>query len=182
MNKETLLKLRTQPDSKAVKVRKINGGDFEYLPIESVRKYLHDVFGLYTINITKCEYYPEATQVMVTVSITVNIDGEAITVDGVGSSIATLPKDGKNSNSFEMALPHAKSDAIKNAAIELGALFGSELNTGYEFGKGVDTSITAKIHACKSVDELAVLFGELNARDQKKYKHEFTKAEINLNN
>lgn len=144
---EDLSKFKTllskQPDIKKVKEHpfisvKINGQTvkYKYIPIEEIQNNLDSLFlGLYTIEVRDVKTFVNSVMVTLRINYFHPVFKMWLFVDGVGASSLQVNKD-KNptdlselkQDSVVMALPKAKTEALKNAAKELGNKFGRSLN------------------------------------------------------
>jgi len=109
----------------------------KYLPIGRVEYLLRRIFTLYKIEVLKTGVIFNAIEVTVRVQVKNPITGEWISHDGVGAcELQTMKDTGSlkldmsnvNKSAVQMALPIAKSLAIKDACDHFGKLFGSNLN------------------------------------------------------
>lgn len=109
-------------------------GPHEYLPIEKVKWLLVRIFGRYTWKITHC--YQIFNSIVVVGTLTVPLPGGGIwQMDGIGAMVAqsdagaTIADISKiKADAMQKGAPSASSYALKNAAEQLGRVFGSELN------------------------------------------------------
>jgi hypothetical protein len=111
--------------------------DHNYVPIDKVEYLLKKLFKLYKIEVLKTGMLLNAVEVTVRVHYLHPVVNEWMFHDGVGAQELQTQKDSGNlkldmSNvnrgAVTMALPIAKSLAIKDAADHLGKLFGADLN------------------------------------------------------
>lgn len=135
--------LSGQPDKKKVKEHpfisiKINGKQqpYKYIPIEEIQNNLDSLFlGLYSIEVRDTKTFVNSVMVTVRINYFHPVFKMWLFVDGVGASSLQVNKD-KNptdlselkQDSVVMALPKAKTEALKNAAKELGNKFGRTIN------------------------------------------------------
>ncbi len=127
--------------------------DFNYLPIERVEWLLKTFFKTnYKIEVIKTGTLLNAIEVTVRVHYREIGSGEWQFHDGVGakeiqtkSGTGSLMLDMSNINrgAVEMALPIAKTIAIKDACDHFGQLFGSDLNRKGQMSYAEDTKIQA---------------------------------------
>jgi len=125
--------------------------DFNYLPIERVEWLLKTFFKTnYKIEVIKTGTLLNAIEVTVRVHYREIGSGEWQFHDGVGakeiqtkSGTGSLMLDMSNINrgAVEMALPIAKSLAIKDACDHFGKLFGSDLNRKQQMTYAEDTKL-----------------------------------------
>jgi hypothetical protein len=128
--------LNQQPPDKWVKEHPYIRG-FKYLPIDKVEYLLKKLFRAYKIEVTESKMLLNAVTVCVRIHYQDPVTGEWAFHDGVGAKELQTQKDSGNlkmdmSNinrgAMEMALPIAKTVAIKDACDHFGRLFGSDLN------------------------------------------------------
>ena len=107
----------------------------KYLPIDKVEFLLRKIFKDVDIEVLRESVMFNAVTVTVRIHYTHPVTGKRGFKDGVGASQiqvkkGTSPADmaNINNNAVEMALPKAKSQAIKDACDTLGRIFGSDLN------------------------------------------------------
>lgn len=112
----------------------ING--YKYLPIDKVEYLLKRIFKDYKIEVLKTGMLLNCVEVTVRVHYSHPITGDWLYHDGVGASeIQTEKGSGHlkvdmsniNRGAVIMALPNAKSIAIKDACDHLGKVFGSDI-------------------------------------------------------
>lgn len=125
--------------------------DFNYLPIERVEWLLKTFFKInYKIEVIKTGTILNAIEVTVRVHYKYADSDEWFYHDGVGakeiqtnSGSGALKLDLSNINrgAVEMALPIAKTIAIKDATDHLGKLFGSDLNRKQQMTYAEDTKL-----------------------------------------
>jgi hypothetical protein len=111
--------------------------DYEYLPINKVEFLLKKIFIDYKIEVLKTGMLLNSVEVSVRVHYKHPITNEWLFHDGVGcQEIQTAQGSGSlkldmtniNKSAVQMALPIAKTLAIKDACDHFGKLFGSDLN------------------------------------------------------
>ena len=111
--------------------------DYNYIPIDKVEFLLKKLFKLYKIEVLKTGMLLNAVEVTVRIHYLHPVTSEWMFHDGVGAEELQTQKDSGNlkldmSNinrgAIKMALPIAKTSAVKDAADHLGKLFGSDLN------------------------------------------------------
>lgn len=107
----------------------------KYLPIDKVEFLLRKIFKDVDIEVLRESVMFNAVTVTVRIHYTHPVTGKRGFKDGVGASQiqvkkGTSPADmaNINNNAVEMALPKAKSQAIKDSCDTLGRIFGSDLN------------------------------------------------------
>lgn len=147
---EFMVRVNQDPPQEWVKTHPFIKG-YKYLPIERVEYSLKSLFKInYKIEVLKTGMLLNCVEVTVRIHYKHPVSGEWLFHDGVGASeIQTekgtghLQMDMSNINrgAVVMALPNAKSVAIKDAADHLGKLFGSDLNRKDLIAYGVDTTL-----------------------------------------
>jgi hypothetical protein len=125
--------------------------DFNYLPIERVEWLLKTFFKtMYKIEVIKTGTLLNAIEVTVRVHYRYSDSEEWMYHDGVGAKeIQTTKGSGGlnldlsniNRGAVEMALPIAKTIAIKDACDHFGKLFGSDLNRKQQITYAEDTKL-----------------------------------------
>ena len=135
-NDQFNLLLNQEPPAKWIKVHPYIK-DYKYVPIDKVEFLLKKLFKLYKIEVLKTGMLLNAIEVTVRVHYLHPVTSEWMFHDGVGAQELQTQKDtgnlkldmsNINRGAVTMALPIAKSVAIKDAADHLGKLFGSDLN------------------------------------------------------
>lgn len=128
--------LSTPPPATWVKVHPFIKG-YNYLPIDKVEYLLRRCFKKYQIEVLKTAQLFNAIEVTVRVHYLNPATNEMMYHDGVGAQELQTKKDTGNLNmdmsnvnkgAVMMALPIAKSIAIKDACDHFGDLFGANLN------------------------------------------------------
>lgn len=135
-NDQFNLLLNQEPPAKWVKKHPYIK-DYNYVPIDKVEFLLKKLFKLYKIEVLKTGMLLNAIEVTVRVHYLHPVTNEWMFHDGVGAQELQTQKDtgnlkldmsNINRGAVTMALPIAKSVAVKDAADHLGKLFGSDLN------------------------------------------------------
>ena len=135
-NDQFNLLMNQEPPAKWVKSHPYIKG-YNYVPIDKVEFLLKKLFKLYKIEVIKTGMLLNAIEVTVRVHYLHPVTSEWMFHDGVGAQELQTQKDtvnlkldmsNINRGAVTMALPIAKSVAIKDAADHLGKLFGSHLN------------------------------------------------------
>lgn len=128
--------LSTPPPNEWVKEHPYLRGHY-YLPIDKVEYLLRKIFKVYEIEIRKTGMLMNAVEVTVRVHYLDPATGKMRYHDGVGAQeLQTEAKTGPlkmdmsnvNKGAVTMALPIAKSLAVKDACDHFGKLFGCDLN------------------------------------------------------
>jgi len=128
--------LNEPPPEKWVKTHPYIKG-YQYLPIDKVEYLLKKIFTNYKIEVIEQKMLMNAVSVHVRVHFVHPITNEWLFHDGVGAKELQTQKDtgslkmdmsNINRSAVEMALPIAKTVAIKDACDHFGRLFGSDLN------------------------------------------------------
>lgn len=111
--------------------------NYNYIPIDKIEFLLKRIFKLYKIEVLKTGMMLNSVEVTVRVHYVHPVTSEWMYHDGVGAQEVQTKKDtgalkldmsNINKGAITMALPIAKSVAIKDAADHLGKLFGADLN------------------------------------------------------
>lgn len=149
-HEELTVALNQNPPKEWVKEHPFISG-YKYLPIERVEYLLKSLFkGNYKIEVLKTGLLLNCVEVTVRVHYKHPITQEWLFHDGTGASeIQTSKGTGHlkldmsniNRGAVVMALPNAKSIAIKDAADHLGKLFGADLNRKDLISYGVDLTL-----------------------------------------
>lgn len=137
----------------------------KYMPIDKVQFLLTRIFGEWHPEVIDYKVLFQSVCVHVRLHYKNPLNGEWKFVDGVGASPIQVDA-GKNANDLgaiktravQMALPIAKSAAIKDAADELGTLFGRDLNRK-------DTILFAGAYGSDMPTEIDELKKEFNAKE-----------------
>ena len=147
---KVMVALNQEPPAEWVKVHPFIK-DFKYIPIERVEWLLKTFFKTnYKIEVIKTGTLLNAIEVTVRVHYRYNDSEEWMYHDGVGareiqtkSGTGSLMLDMSNVNrgAVEMALPIAKTIAIKDACDHFGKLFGSDLNRKQQMTYQEDTKL-----------------------------------------
>jgi len=124
--------------------------NYNYLPIERIEFLLKTIFKQYKIEVLKTGLLLNAVEVTVRVHYVSPITGEWLFHDGTGAQEMQTQKDSGNlkldmSNinrgAITMALPIAKTIAIKDACDHFGKLFGSDLNRKDNISYSLDLTL-----------------------------------------
>lgn len=106
-----------------------------YLPIDKTEYMLRKIYKNVDIEVKQVGVLFNAVHVSVRISYVHPVTGEKCFVDGVGAKQIQTKKGSSpadmsniNNNAVEMALPIAKTNAIKDASHMLGRIFGGDLN------------------------------------------------------
>lgn len=147
---ELMVALNQEPPATWVKLHPFIS-DYKYLPIERVEFLLKSLFkNDYKIEVLKTGLLLNCVEVTVRIHYKDPFTTEWKWHDGVGASeIQTKKNTGHlqldmsniNRGAIVMALPNAKSVAIKDAADHLGKLFGSDLNRKDVIAYGIDLTL-----------------------------------------
>lgn len=145
-----MVALNQEPPAEWVKVHPYIK-DFNYLPIERVEWLLKTFFKInYKIEVIKTGTLLNAIEVTVRVHYRYADGEEWFYHDGVGAKEIQTKKDtgslmldmsNINRGAVEMALPIAKTIAIKDACDHFGKLFGSDLNRKGQMTYAEDTKL-----------------------------------------
>lgn len=109
---------------------------FDYLPASFIQMELDEIFlGLWSWEVRSIQVVANEILVQGDLKVFHPITGQWLTRSGVGAAIIRQRKDsaitdidGKIKDGITMDLPHAETDAFKNAAKKLGKRFGRDLN------------------------------------------------------
>ena len=106
-----------------------------YIPIERVEWLLTNIFVRWSVNIKWTKLIANSVEVCEQLKVYDHVMGRWIKHDGVGaaplqtdSGAGAVEFDKIKSNAVQIALPAAKSYAVKDAAEMLGKIFGKDLN------------------------------------------------------
>lgn len=109
-------------------------GKFNYLPITAVERLLDGLFESWTFEIKREAQVANGFYVVGTLKVKVPQSGEYLTADGIGFAEYQTKKGASPTDLTQiiqgaavLAIPRAKAEAIKNAAKQLGNLFGRNL-------------------------------------------------------
>lgn len=123
----------------------------KYLPIDKVEFLLRKIFKDVDIEVLRESVMFNAVTVTVRIHYTHPVTGNRGFKDGVGASQVQVKKGTSpadmaniNNNAVEMALPKAKSQAIKDACDTLGRIFGSDLNRKDVIVETIDENLQNK--------------------------------------
>lgn len=133
-NDEFLAIVNQDPPAKFVKPHPLASG-VSYMPIEVIEMMLTKLFQNWTVEVLKTGQLLNSVEVTVRLNYQHPITKEWLHQDGVGAVAIQVDK-GKNAsdlgaikaNAIMLALPSAKSFAIKDAAEHIGKVFGRDLN------------------------------------------------------
>jgi len=165
---DQLKTLLNQPPPKAWVYKNKYANNSEYLPIGKVEYLLDKIFQDWKVEVLDYRTIFNSVTVSVRLHYVNPLTGQWMYHDGVGakelqtqSGTGSLKQDFSNINkgAVEMALPIAKTSAIKDAADHLGQLFGRDLNrkdtVEYKqtYAKPTD-SIVSAINSARTIKEL----------------------------
>lgn len=126
--------LDTNPPNSWVKKHPMHN-NVKYLPIQVHEELLRRIFQEYNIEVKEVQQLFHSIQVTVRVNYLHPVTNKWLFVDGVGAQNVQTDKGQSasdlskvKSNAVMLAVPAAKSYAIKDALETLGALFGGNLN------------------------------------------------------
>jgi len=168
--------LNQQPPSAWVKVHPFISG-YRYLPIDKVEFLLRKFFKSYKIEVVKTGMLLNSVEVTVRVHYLDPITEQWMYHDGVGAEELQTKKDSGNlqidmsninKGAVKMALPIAKTIAIKDACDHFGEIFGSSLNRKDVYAFSVDEKLTdvAKAKEEKRVEKLIEKATTIEEMDQ----------------
>jgi len=142
--------LNQQPPANWVKVHPFIK-NYKYLPIDKVEFLLRKFYKSYKIEVLKTGLLLNCIEVTVRVNYLDPITGEWMFHDGVGAEELQTQKDtgtlkidmsNLNKGAIKMALPIAKTIAIKDACDHFGEIFGASLNRKDIIQFNVDSKLT----------------------------------------
>lgn len=149
---------------------------FDYLPASFIQMELDEIFlGLWSWEVRSIQVVANEILVAGDLKIFHPITGQWIVRSGVGAAIirqkkdsATTDIDGKIKDAITMDLPHAETDAFKNAAKKLGKRFGRDLNRKFvdEYTSQTEAEepdderqrISALVGECTNIADLTKLY------------------------
>ena len=142
--------LNQQPPANWVKVHPFIK-NYKYLPIDKVEFLLRKFYKSYKIEVLKTGLLLNCVEVTVRVNYLDPITGDWMFHDGVGAEELQTQKDtgtlkidmsNLNKGAIKMALPIAKTIAIKDACDHFGEIFGASLNRKDIIQFNVDSKLT----------------------------------------
>lgn len=176
--------LNMEPPVKWVKEHPFIKG-YKYLPIDKVEFLLKSIFRQYKIEVLKTGMLMNAIECTVRVHYLDPVTNTWLCHDGVGaqelqtksgSGVLKLDMSNVNSGAVAMALPIAKTVALKDACDHLGNVFGTNLNRknamSFNLQDAPDplqTRVNALIDAATSVEELESLRAHVKPESQTKF-------------
>ena len=138
-------------------------GNSKYIPIGILETLLQRIFKEFRVEVMREGTMFNAVYVTIRLHYLNPVSGEWSYHDGVGSAQIQTAKGASaadlssiSNNAVMMALPMAKSYAIKDACDHFGKLFGRDLNRKETMGFGVDKSLDSET----IFNELKTLFEE----------------------
>jgi len=156
------LLMNQNPEPKWILENKF-AGNSKYIPIGIIETLLQRVFKEFRIEVLREGTMFNAVYVTVRLHYLHPITGEWSYHDGVGSAQIQTKQGASpadlasiNNNAVMMALPMAKSYAIKDCADHFGKLFGRDLNRKDTMGFGIDKSLDQE----SIYEEICTLFEE----------------------
>lgn len=163
-NEQLNLLLNQPPNEKWIKEHPFIAG-YKYLPIDKIEFLLRKIFKEFKIEVLKTGMILNAVEVTVRVWYKHPITNEWMFHDGVGAQELQTQKgtghlkldmSNINKGAIMMALPIAKSVAIKDACDMFGRLFGSDLNRKDVLPFNSDAKLEEKAtdHATKRIKML----------------------------
>jgi hypothetical protein len=159
--------------------------DYNYLPIDKVEFLLKRIFRLYKIEVLETKTILNTVSVSVRVHYLHPVLNEWLYHDGVGAQEIQTTKDSGslkldmsniNRGAIMMALPIAKTIAVKDACDHFGRLFGSDLNRK----DTVELMANEKLQLSASI-ELSDLIELFEIKKDSLSKEELTNAERIIN-
>jgi len=141
------LLMNQAPEPKWIKQNPF-AGNSNYIPIGILETLLQRIFKEFRVEVMREGTMFNAVYVTIRLHYLNPVSGEWSFHDGVGSAQIQTKKDCSpadlasiNNNAVMMALPMAKSYAIKDACDHFGKLFGRDLNRKETMGFGVDKNL-----------------------------------------
>ena len=145
--------------------------NYRYLPIDKIEYLLKKIFRSYRIEEKETKLMMNAVFCSVRVHYLHPVSGEWMWHDGVGAAELQTNKDSGplrmdmsnvNTGAVPMAVPIAKTRAIKDACDHIGDLFGANLNRKDTLSVTTDASIEEKmlervnkiLDACETVEQV----------------------------
>jgi hypothetical protein len=174
--------------------KKVNGVSvpIQYIPIDRIEWLLTSIFVKWSVEILREQLIANSIAVTVRLHYKNPITGEMECQDGCGAAPLQTDKgsgavDFNNikSNAVQIALPAAKSYAVKDAAEVLGKLFGKDINRADElsYNSFTDKFTTVTIEELKDLvlekeqlltkDELTNAMRIINCEEKNSYKKLF---------
>lgn len=159
--------------------------DYNYLPIDKVEFLLKRIFRLYKIEVLETKTLLNTVSVSVRVHYLHPVLNEWLYHDGVGAQEIQTTKDSGslkldmsniNRGAIMMALPIAKTIAVKDACDHFGRLFGSDLNRK----DTVELMANEKLQLSASI-ELSDLIELFEIKKESMSNEELTNAERIIN-
>ena len=139
--------MNAEPRKEWVKQNKY-AGNSNYIPVGIVETLLQKIFKVFTVEVIREGIMFNAVYVTVRIHLQHPVTSEKFFVDGVGASELQTKAGSSaadlaaiNKGAVMMALPMAKSYAIKDAAEHLGKLFGRDLNRKETLAYNTDTNL-----------------------------------------
>jgi hypothetical protein len=140
--------MNAEPRKEWVKQNKY-AGNSNYIPVGIVETLLQKVFKTFTVEVIREGVMFNAVYVTVRIHLKHPVTSEMFHVDGVGaaelqtkSGASAADLSAINKGAVMMALPMAKSYAIKDAAEHIGKLFGRDLNRKETMAYSTDANLT----------------------------------------
>lgn len=137
--------------------------NYNYLPIDKVEFLLRKIFKKYRIEVIKTGMLLNSVECTVRVHYFDPVNNEWLYHDGVGACELQTKKDtgnlkldmsNINNGAITMALPIAKTVAVKDACDHFGKLFGSDLNRKDTLDFSIDKNLNVDIQ----LEELTNLY------------------------
>jgi hypothetical protein len=126
--------MNAEPKKDWIKQNKY-AGNSNYIPVGIIETLLQKVFKTFTVEVLREGVMFNSVYVTVRIHLKHPVSNEPFFIDGVGaaelqtkSGASPAEMDKINKGAVQMALPMAKSYALKDAAEHLGRLFGRDLN------------------------------------------------------
>lgn len=162
------LLMNQEPNPKWVQVNKF-ANNSKYIPIGVIETLLQKIFKSYKIEVLREGVMFNAVFCTVRLHLLHPVTNEWIYFDGVGSQQIQTKADKSpaqlehiNNNAVQMALPASKTYAIKDAAENIGKLFGRDMNRKDVLEFKVDEAVKIKAVSSEEKRKLALIE---NAKD-----------------
>lgn len=173
---ELLLVLNQEPPREFVKDHPLAKG-VKYMPIDKVELMLTNIFQTWYVEILREGQLLNALYCAIRLHYKDPISGEMLFQDGVGA-VAIQVDSGKNasdlgaikSNAVMLGLPASKSYATKDAAENIGKIFGSDLNRkdtmAFSPSYADNEDVEGKIEQATSIEELQMIIDNLSPSEK----------------
>lgn len=181
--------INMEPPAKWVKEHPFIKG-YKYLPIDKVEFLLKSIYRQYKIEVIKTGMLMNAIESTVRVHFLDPVTNTWMFHDGVGamelqtksgSGVLKLDMSNVNSGAVAMALPIAKTVALKDACDHLGTIFGANLNRKHALSFNLEDApdplnvrMNALIDAAATTEDLEKLKPHVKPETQSKWDHKLS--------